>query len=73
MTGKTTRLSLMETLMIAADLTGDTRFTHDDDGNAFFGTATTFISYFWHAAFAKLADAIERRREQHDPSGKQKY
>ena len=48
---------------------GDQSFVEDESG-PFFGAATTFISYFWQAAFIQLVDAIERR---HDPSVKAFY
>jgi tetratricopeptide (TPR) repeat protein len=65
LTGRSTLLSLVETLMIAAAITGDDSFTHDAEGQPFFGCATVFISYFWHAPFPQLAGAIGRR---HDPA-----
>ena len=60
-TARSTMLSLLETLMIAAMITGDDSFTHDAEGQPYFGRATVFISYFWQAPFAQLADAIGRR------------
>jgi hypothetical protein len=48
---RSTCLSLIETLMIAGDLTGDDTFTHDPSGEPFFGRATIFISYFWQARY----------------------
>ena len=48
---RSTCLSLIETLMIARDLTGDDTFTHDPSGEPFFGRATIFISYFWQARY----------------------
>ncbi len=62
-TARSTMLSLIETLMVAAMITGDDSFTHDADGQAYFGRATVFISYFWQAPFTQLADAIGRRQE----------
>ena len=51
-----TDLSVIETCMIAAELTGDRSFVEDEKGEPYFGLATTFISYFWHAPFVTLAD-----------------
>jgi hypothetical protein len=62
-TARSTWLSLVETLIIAAELTGDSTFTHDAEGSPFFGRATVFISYFWHSPFKKLVDAIGNRHE----------
>jgi tetratricopeptide (TPR) repeat protein/cyclophilin family peptidyl-prolyl cis-trans isomerase len=63
-TARSTMLSLIETLMIAATITGDDSFTHDAKGRPYFGCATVFISYFWQAPFAQLADAIGRRHDR---------
>ena len=42
------RLSLVETLIDAAEAVGDTRLTHASDGSPYFGIATDFVSYTWH-------------------------
>ena len=42
----------------------------EDESGPYFGRATTFISYFWQAAFVQLVDAIERR---HSPSSNPFY
>ena len=59
-TARTTNLSLVETCIIAADLTGDKSFVEDESGQPYFGTPMVFISYFWQAPFESLARAIER-------------
>ena len=58
LTAKSTNLSFIETCMIAAELTGDRRFVEDENGTPYFGLATIFVSYFWHAPFATLADGM---------------
>ena len=58
----TAQASLVETLQVAAKLTGDKRFIHDADGRPFFGRATHFISYFWAAPFGRLGGALETQR-----------
>ena len=65
-TARSTLLSLVETLMIAATITGDDSFIHDAEGRPYFGRAGVFISYFWQAPFDQLVDAIGRR---HAPVG----
>lgn len=40
-------MSLVETLMVAAELTGDLRFIVDSHGDPYFGELTNFISYLW--------------------------
>ena len=65
-TAATTQASLVETLQVAAKLTGDKRFIHDADGRPFFGRATHFISYFWAAPFGRLGGALEMQRVKSD-------
>ena len=67
LTANSTDLSIVETYIIAAELTGDESFVEDEEGRPFFGTVTTFISYFWQAPFASLAAAIDRC---HDKGGR---
>ena len=50
-TSKTTSLSVVETFVVAAELTGDKSFTHDANGQPYFGRATVFpflINYLGH-------------------------
>ena len=58
----TAQASLVETLQVAAKLTGDNRFIRDADGRPFFARATHFISYFWAAPFGRLRGALEAQR-----------
>jgi hypothetical protein len=57
---QSTCLSIIETCMIANELTGDNRFIMDSEGAPYFGRVTVFLSYFWQAPFAALARAIQR-------------
>ena len=73
LTARSTNLSIVETCIIAAELTGDRSFVEDGEGRPFFGTVTTFISYFWQAPFASLAAAIERCHIVGQKSANAKY
>ena len=55
LTANSTNLSIVETCIIAAGLTGDRGFIEDEAVEPFFGAVTKFIFYFWQAPFASLA------------------
>ena len=54
-----TARSLVETLEIARELTGDEAFVRDADGRPYFGATTVFVSYFWRAPLRRLLSALE--------------
>jgi hypothetical protein len=52
-------VSFVETLLIAAELTGDRRFVQSSAADPYFAPATTFVSYGWHGTeFGSLCDAL---------------
>ena len=55
---RSTTLSLVETLILAYELTNDRRFISDQNGRPYFGRATHFVSYFWAAPFSNLIGAL---------------
>lgn len=65
LTGKTS-LSLVETLMVAAESTGDSSLTHDSHGRAYFGSPTVFLSYTWSSALATTLEAIQAKESTDD-------
>eukprot|EP00854_Cymbomonas_tetramitiformis_P003868 gene3868-4829_t len=57
--------SLVETMVLAAQLTGDSSFLQNDTGDMFFGPAGTFVSYGWHGTcLSELCSALELLSEQ---------
>ena len=54
-------LSLIETLLLAAEFTGDARFAHDAEGRPFFGRTSHFISYCWAAPLSRLLASLEAK------------
>eukprot|EP00750_Incisomonas_marina_P002810 INCI12697.2.p1 GENE.INCI12697.2~~INCI12697.2.p1 ORF type:complete len:681 (+),score=120.89 INCI12697.2:109-2151(+) len=54
-----TTLSVVETLQLAFDVTGDSAFVQDASGKPYFGTATQFVSYYWKAPFLALLSAMD--------------
>lgn len=63
---RTTCMSLVETFMVAFDISSDQRFIRDSDGDPYFGTVTHFISYLWGVEFKVLIDAIDTTRQRSD-------
>ena len=59
-------MSLVETFMVAFDISSDQRFIRDSDGDPYFGTVTHFISYLWGVEFKVLIDAIDTTRQRSD-------
>jgi hypothetical protein len=63
--------SLVQTLLLAAELTGDRTLLADADGNDYFGDATEFFSYCWKAELRAVFSCLERhqaRRAQLAPA-----
>jgi len=59
--------SLVETLQIASQLSGDSSFTHTPGGLPYFGPAQSFVSYGWHGTLiSELHDAMSSVRSSAD-------
>ena len=54
-----TLVSLVETLYIAAEVTGDPSFLRDADGRPYFGKPSVFVSYTWRNGFGDVVAALQ--------------
>eukprot|EP01052_Picozoa_sp_SAG31_P045044 SAG31_NODE_8081_length_1526_cov_1.540995_1_plen_459_part_10 len=57
--------SLVETLLLAAKLTGDQALVTDSNGDNYFGDATEFFSYCWKAELRAVLSCLERHQAAH--------
>ena len=56
---KVTLVSLVETLYVAAEVTGDPSFLRDADGRPYFGKPSVFVSYTWRNGFGDVFSALQ--------------
>ena len=56
---RSSSLSLVETIVLAAELSGDSGLLADSSGRPYFGTTTIFVSYSWAASFSNLLAALD--------------
>ncbi|KAJ8598954.1 hypothetical protein CTAYLR_009933 [Chrysophaeum taylorii] len=62
-----TELSLVETLLLAAEVTGDRSFTHDANGRPYFvGSTTHFLSHTWTSSFSTTLAAVAQQDPPED-------
>ncbi|KAJ8598956.1 hypothetical protein CTAYLR_009935 [Chrysophaeum taylorii] len=61
-----TELSLVETLLLAAEVTGDRSFTHDANCRPYFESTTHFLSYTWTSSFSTMLAAVAQQDPPED-------
>ncbi|KAJ8598953.1 hypothetical protein CTAYLR_009932 [Chrysophaeum taylorii] len=61
-----TGVCLVETLLLAAEVTGDRSFTHDANGRPYFGSTTHFLSHTWTSSFSTMLAAVAQQKPPKD-------